>query len=129
MNATVSDIMNPKLLYIREGDRIELARRKIIEFGVTAVPVLDEAHRPVGMISLRDLARPDSAAFDPATAVVCVKGSLGVEEAARVLAESHYHHVVVVDDAGVAVGMVSATDFVRALLGLPPRHPARFDAY
>ena len=34
---------------------------------------------------------------------------------------------VVVDHGGRAVGVVSALDFVRALSGLPPRHPPRFD--
>lgn len=33
----------------------------------------------------------------------------------------------VVDRGGKAVGVVSALDFVRALSGLPPRHPPRFD--
>ena len=53
------DIMNAKLLYIGQGDRLSLARRHILQFGVTAVPVLDETHRPVGVVSLRDLQRGD----------------------------------------------------------------------
>jgi CBS domain-containing protein len=55
MPSTVADIMNPKLLYIREGDRRSMARGQILRFGVTAVPVLDDGHRPVGIVSLRDL--------------------------------------------------------------------------
>src|SRR5262245_31322457 len=72
MNAdgTVANIMNPKLLYIREGDRLALARAQILKFGVTAVPVLDEAHRPVGLVSLRDLQGedPQLSAYSP----VCI---------------------------------------------------------
>jgi hypothetical protein len=30
MAKTVRDIMNPKLLYIRDGDRVALARRQIL---------------------------------------------------------------------------------------------------
>jgi CBS-domain-containing membrane protein len=124
---TVGDIMNGKLLYIGERDRVSLARRHMLEFGVTAVPVLDDTHRPVGVVSLRDLAR-DSDAVQPTSVVMTVRATDSVEVGARKLAETELHHMVVVDAKGVAVGMVSAGDFVRALLGLPPRHPKAFEA-
>jgi CBS-domain-containing membrane protein len=123
---TVHDIMNPKLLYIGENDRPSLARRHILEFGITAVPVLDETHRPVGVVSLRDLDHDGDVARSSGT-VCTVKDTDTVEEAARKLADTEYHHLVVVDAKGIAVGMVSAVDFLRALLGLEPRHPKAFD--
>lgn len=129
MSKTVATIMNPKLLYIRAGDRASLARRQIIEFGVTAVPVLDETHRPVGVVSLRDLAGEEGERFEPSGAVATVKASASIEDGAKQLAESDYHHLVVVDDKGVAVGMVSSLDFLRALVGLAPRHPAKFEHF
>ncbi len=125
--ATVKDIMNPKLLYIRDGDRVALARRHILEFGITAVPILDETHRPVGIVSLRDLAGDDGDTFEPKGTVMCALENDPIEVAAKKLAESPYHHLVVVDDKGVAVGMVSAVDFLRSLLNLPPRHPEKFE--
>ncbi len=51
----VDTIMNHRLLYVQEGDRMTLVRAQIIRFGVSGVPVLDENHRPVGFVSLRDL--------------------------------------------------------------------------
>lgn len=129
MSKTVADIMNQKLLYIRDGDRVALARRHIIDFGITAVPVLDETHRPVGVVSLRDLAGNEGDRFEPSGKVETIKASATIEEGAKQLAESDYHHLVVVDDVGVAVGMVSALDFVRALVGLSPRHPDKFERF
>ena len=129
MSKTVADIMNPKLLYIRDGDRVSLARRHIIEFGITAVPVLDETHRPVGVVSLRDLAQNDGDHFQPTGTVATVLATATIDEGARKLAESHYHHLIVVDEKGIAVGMVSSLDFVRALVGLPPRHPEKFETF
>jgi CBS-domain-containing membrane protein len=129
MLKTVAEIMNSKLLYIRDGDRVALARRHIIDFGITAVPVLDETHRPVGVVSLRDLAGDEGAMFQPSGKVETIKASASIEEGARQLAESGYHHLVVVDDKGIAVGMVSSLDFVRALVGLPPRHPDKFERF
>lgn len=124
--ATVRDIMNSKLLYLKDGDRVSLARRHILDFGITAVPVLDETHRPVGIVSLRDLERDGENATATGN-VVTVKDTDAVEVAAKKLAETDFHHLVVVDEKGVAVGMVSAVDFVRALLGMAPRHPKAFD--
>jgi CBS-domain-containing membrane protein len=128
MPLTVADIMNRKLLYISEGDRLSLARGKIIEFGITAVPVLDEDHRPVGIVSLRDLGN-DGDRVRASSPVRVVRGGATVEDGARALAEYDLHHLVVVDDAGVAIGMVSAVDFVRALVGAPATHPRAFDRF
>lgn len=125
--SSVAEIMNPKLLYIREGDRLTMARSKIIEFGVTAVPILDEDHRPVGVVSLRDLDRVGH--VEATSPVHVVKASASLEEGARVIADTGLHHLVVVSDEGVAVGMVSAIDFVRALLGLATPHPDAFAPY
>jgi len=125
---TVADIMNPKVLYIREGDRLTLARRKILEFGITAVPILDDTHRPVGVVSLRDL---DSDPERPSTTgtVVSVRGDASVEDAAKRLADENVHHLVVIDELGVAIGMVSSLDVVRAFVGMAASHPSTFDRY
>ena len=128
MPSTVADIMNKKLLSIRVGDRPSLARGKLLEFGVTAVPVLDDEHRPAGIVSLRDLAHADEGrtVTEP---VRVVQGGASVEDGARILAEHGTHQLVVVDKGGRAIGMVSAVDFVRGLLGVPAEHPRAFDRY
>ena len=128
MTSTVADIMNPKLLYIEEGDPLSLARVQILRFGVTAVPVLDAAHRPVGEVSLRDIAREDRR-VEATVPASTVSSKVSVPEAARILAERGVHHLVVVNDEGVAVGMVSALDFVRAFVGAPAHHPPAFERY
>jgi CBS domain-containing protein len=128
MTLTVADIMNRKLLYIRVGDRPSLARGKLLEFGVTAVPVLDDEHRPAGLVSLRDLAHTDEGPCEPEP-VRTVHGTASVEEGARTLAEYGTHQLVVVDEGGRAIGMVSAVDFVRGLLGVPASHPQAFDRF
>lgn len=124
----VKDIMNPQLLYVQDGDRMTLVRREILRFGVTAVPVLDDEHRPVGFVSLRDLADEEEQTRISAP-VETVREDETIEAGARKLALSTLHHLVVVDARGVAVGMVSAVDFLRALVGVGPFHPTAFDAH
>lgn len=126
--STVAEIMNPKLLYVRDGDRLSLVRSHILKFGVTAVPVLDDGHRPVGVVSLRDVSS-DSEHVKMSSPAKTVRKGATIEEGARALADANVHHLVVIDDDGVAVGMVSALDFVRAFVERPARHPEAFDRY
>ena len=58
-----------------------------------------------------------------------VRAGATIVEGARALADANVHHLVVIDDRGIAVGMVSALDFVRAFVERPARHPAQFDRY
>jgi hypothetical protein len=51
---TVRDIMNPTLLYVRDGDRMTLVRSRILQFGVTGVPVLDDLRVTAPVLSARD---------------------------------------------------------------------------
>jgi hypothetical protein len=52
-----------------------------------------------------------------------------IEHCARAMADEYLHRLVVVDDDGLARGMVSALDVVCALIGRPVRHPAPFPHY
>jgi CBS domain-containing protein len=124
---TVRDIMNPTLLYVRDGDRMTLVRSRILQFGVTGVPVLDDLHRPVGFVSLRDIPTDRDDRIRVTAPVLSARDTEPLAKAARRLAESTFHRMVVVDGSGIAVGMVSAVDFLRALTGAPLRHPDRFE--
>ena len=127
VSLTVRDIMNPQLLYVGEDDPAELVRSKIVHFGVSGVPVLDSRYRAVGFVSLRDFA-PDGKSMRVTSPAVTVASREPVLAAARKLVDTRLRRLVVVDDHGIAVGVVSAVDFVRTLLGLAPRHPASFEA-
>jgi CBS-domain-containing membrane protein len=129
MPKTVADIMNPKLLCLRDGDPLSLARSQIVKFGVTAAPVVDETHRPVSVLSLRDLFTQTGETLQATAPVRCVAANASVADGARAIAASDVHHLVVVDENGVAVGMVSAVDFMRALTGEPARHADALAAY
>lgn len=126
MSLTVREIMNPQLLYLREGDSVVGLRDKILRFGVSGAPVLDAWLRPVGFVLLRDFS-VDGATITPAARALTVAATETVERAARLLASANEHHLVAVDGSGAAVGVVSALDVLRGLLGLQPSHPARFD--
>jgi len=126
MARIVSEVMNRELVVAQPGTPSEALRDLVLAMGITAVPVVDRDRRPVGILSLRDLV--DSRAANPQASrpVATVPEEATIEEAGAVLAETDFHHLVVVDRDGRAVGMLSAVDLLRGLLGVPARHPATF---
>jgi CBS domain-containing protein len=126
MARTVREIMNHELLSIRRhapaNDTLEL----ILEFGITAVPVLDEDDRPIGVCALRDLVRSPPGEAPMTSPASTIDQGASIAAAAEVMAKTGRHHLVVVDADGHAIGMVSTLDVIRALLGEPVRHPASF---
>jgi CBS domain containing-hemolysin-like protein len=125
---TVAEVMNREMLYLAEDARPQLAREPILQFGVTGVPVLDERGYPTGFVSLRDLFTHGEAPQASAP-VFTVSANTPVETAAWELGATDHHQAVVVDEIGRAVGVVSAIDLLRELVGVPPHHPAAFPAF
>jgi CBS domain-containing protein len=128
MAQTVRDVMNPELFAVEPGVQIEALLDSILALGITAVPVLDAEHRPVGMTSLRDLVRRGSA-HPISTPALMIPLNASIEDAAKMMAEAGRHHLVVVGSDGRAAGMLSTLDIVRALVGYPSQHPASFPHY
>lgn len=129
MAALVRDFMNSKLVYLREDDPAELALHPILDFGITAVPVVDEEKRPVGVVSLRDLADPKRRGSRVSKTVETIVADATIARAATAMCDAEVHHLVVVDEKGHAVGMISALDVVRAFLGIVPKHPRAIDKF
>ena len=129
MALTVSEVMNRELSSVKREESVQATKEAILSLGITGVPVVDEEGVPLGLVSLRDLVaqRPGTTAGERMTrppATVLVDARIG--EAARRLARTRYHRLIVVDDRGRTVGMVSALDVICGLLGLPAPHPASF---
>lgn len=129
MAITVSEIMNRELLSVRAGDAVDKALAAILGMGLSAAPVLDEQHRPVGIVSWHDLLAPSggptvgSCMTKP---VEVVHPDDRIEHAAMILAAGGFHHAPVVDAGGVLVGFLSALDLLRAFVGQPASHPDSF---
>lgn len=130
MSANVCEIMNRELFSVRPSDTVAAARVAILGLGITAAPVLDDAGRPIGVVALRDLVgagdgeRVDAHMTSPP---IVVRTGAAVRDAGRLLGETGLRHLVVVDESdGHAVGVVSAVDVLRSLLGIAARHPPAF---
>jgi CBS-domain-containing membrane protein len=128
----VADLMTIDPVVVAVDATIEEAARLLHENSITGLPVIDAFGGLVGVISQTDLVgvldspvgrlirtkpsglRVGELMSSPAITVP-MTGSL--RDAARLMVDSHVHRLVATDDAGRAVGVISAIDLVSLLLG------------
>jgi CBS domain-containing protein len=128
----VDEIMNKELFTVRGQESASDALGYLLGLDITSAAVLGPRGRAIGVVSIRDLVKPnhgDTAEECMSTEVDQIEATTTIEDAARRLAEHDRRHLVVVDEAGAAVGMVSAGDLIRGLLGMPAKHPPAFPHY
>lgn len=125
----VREIMNGELFAVEP----DAPRQDTLEFltmlGVSGCPVIDEAGKLMGIVTLRDLigeGNGERVRDRISTPAVTIDAEASIEEAGRKLSEYQAHRLVVQDDKHRAVGLVSAVDLVAALVGAPVAHPKAF---
>jgi len=121
----VASIMSPRPVTVRSTTLLGSVARMLARHGVTALPVVDEADRLVGIISEADVIAhgidaAGHALTDPVSAVmghrtVVVHPETDVMAAGRVFARTHYKSLPVVDAADQVVGIVSRSDVLRVV--------------
>jgi CBS domain-containing protein len=131
--SVVREIMTPELFTCIPGESAAGALDYLVMLNLHAAPVLaEQTHEPVGMIALSDLTGElgeDTVESRMSYPAAFVLQTAPVGEAARIIAHTGFHHLVVVDGEHRAVGFVSAVDVIRALQGwtrpgAPPAEPA-----
>lgn len=65
---SVADLMTPTAVSVQRGTPFKEIARLLKEFDISAVPVVDEADRPVGIVSEADLLRKRSSGSGTNTA-------------------------------------------------------------
>jgi hypothetical protein len=129
MSDSVDSVMNHEVYTVRPDEPSGEVLGMILTLGITAAPVVDEHAVPLGLVSLRNLARarrdePVSKHMTTPAATVSVDTS--VEQAGIEMGQLEYHHLVVVDEQGRVCGFLSSLDVIRGLVGLPASHPPAF---
>ncbi|MFG3496528.1 CBS domain-containing protein [Streptomyces sp. NPDC047928] len=122
-NRTVADLMTPEAITVRPGTPFKEIARLLDEYGISAVPVVDEDQRPVGVVSEADLLRrraargdsADAAGLMSSPAVVAQPGWSAVR-AARVMERKHIKRLPVVDASGRLIGVLSRSDLLQLFL-------------
>jgi CBS-domain-containing membrane protein len=115
--------MTPLVVSAQRGTTFKEIVRLLDEFGITAVPVIDERGRPVGVVSEADLLRRRRAGGGATTAIglmshpaITAMPHWSVVRAARIMEQNRFKRLPVVDDEGRAVGVLSRSDLLRLFL-------------
>ena len=116
MNVKVHDLMTESVVTTPVDSSVEEVRRLMEQHGIGAVPVVDQAGSPVGIVSSTDLL----ANLDPGSPVArvmtedvyAVPQYDDVSIAARVMRNHRIHRVVVTHEKKV-VGVLSSFDLLR----------------
>ena len=112
--------MNPGVLTCAPATTLRDVARMMSMHRIHAVVVLgnDGGLRPWGVVSDLDLVGAIGTDADAraiaASPVVTVTEDVTVEHAATLLAENETSHLLVVDDAGLPIGVLSTLDVARA---------------
>ncbi|MFF8278356.1 CBS domain-containing protein [Streptomyces lateritius] len=122
-NRSVADLMTPTAVAVQPGTSFKEIARLLDEYGITAVPVVDEDNRPVGVVSEADLLRRHTAKDGPSTAeammtspVVVARPSWTAVEAARLMERHRVKRLPVVDAGGQLIGVLSRSDLLQLFL-------------
>ncbi|MFI0789898.1 CBS domain-containing protein [Streptomyces lydicus] len=142
LHRNVGDLMTTAVVSVRRGTGFKDIAEHLAEHDITAVPVVDDQGRPIGVVSEADLLRKQESQPDPGghlTAVhlrpaeratahgltaeelmtspaVTARPRWSVVEAARTMAHHHVKRLPVVDEAGRLVGVVSRADLLHVFL-------------
>lgn len=139
---TVGELMTSGVVRARPDTSFKELVRLLERNDVTAVPVVDDEDRPLGVVSEADLLCRSAAGEDPAgllpaarmstrdrvrsqatdgrtlmtSPAVCARPEWTVVEAARVMDGRRLKRLPVVDEAGRLIGIVSRSDLLRVYL-------------
>ncbi len=134
----VSDVMSKPPITIHKEETIGLAAQRMVEHGITRLPVVDESGKLVGVVSRLDLLRQvmDVPTRAPKHGAPPVTGRLAGEimstdipqvlwdeRLSKVISaflSSGQHRLIVVDAQGHPVGLISDSDVVGRIQ--PPLH-------
>ncbi len=114
------EFKNP-LIYATLDESLESALSKMVNYNVGAIPVLDKDFKPLGIItekdflklSLKDLKRPlKELALKE---VITIKAKDPLTKGVELFRKHQIRHLVVVDDSGRAINVLSQRDFVQSL--------------
>jgi CBS domain-containing protein len=116
MNVKISELMSKNVVTTTRVQTVGQARSLMDEYGIHALPVLNDSDKPVGIVSAIDLMNAPSDMVkvkDVMTKeVLTIPQYNGPHQAARLMRKHHVHHVIVMHDKAV-VGLLSSFDLLQ----------------
>ncbi len=113
----IETLMSSKVVCVAKTASADELRTLFLAEGISGAPVVDDGGQPVGVVSKTDLVRdPHGTAGNLMTPLVFwLPKTANVAQAAAMMAYEGVHRILVMDEAGLLVGLLSASDILRWL--------------
>ncbi len=130
-NDSISKIMTTNIIAVHQGQKLSDVRHIIVDSNIHHVPVVD-GKKLVGLISFTDFMKlnivisgADERTIDSivdqqftiqdimTTELTTVKNTNSVRQASKILAESNFHSLPVINEQEEIVGIVTMTDLIQ----------------
>src|SRR5690606_7257740 len=112
----VGELMTSKIVTAAPDELVGDVRRRMVEFGIHALPIVDAEGHAVGIVTSTDLlAHPDERVVVSEIATTDVRvipAYSAVSVAARAMRKERIHHLVVTNEKKV-IGVLSSFDLLR----------------
>jgi CBS domain-containing protein len=123
---TVAEIMAPEPIIAQPSELVGDVRDRILSTGVHFLPVVQDG-RAIGVVSSWDLVeeyQPKESITNVMTnRVVMIGPHASIEDATHRMLNEFIHHLVVVDEQGKVVGILSSFDLLAEYAGpVPDQH-------
>jgi len=116
----ITELMTPAPFTAGRGDLVGTTRQAMLDHGFHCLPVTDEHGHPVGIVSSWDLIHDydevESIESAMTSKVITIGAHETSHEAAKLMQTNFIHHLVVVEESGEVVGVISSLDLLSALL-------------
>ncbi|MCE4624311.1 MAG: CBS domain-containing protein [Desulfurococcales archaeon] len=126
MAPRVSSYYNPEVIVISPNDTLAAARKKMIRYGVRRLIVVDEESRPIGVLTVTDIAdallgRHQTRPLDTIRVaevmnrdVITIEPTKSIKTAAKLMLKYKIGGLPVVDAENRLIGIITKTDLLRA---------------
>ncbi|NQU50172.1 MAG: CBS domain-containing protein [Planctomycetes bacterium] len=118
MNVKISDLMSKNVVTTTRVQTVGQARSLMEEYGIHALPVVNDSDKPVGIVTSIDLMNAPSDLVkvkDVMTQhILTIPQYNGPHQAARLMRKHHVHHVIVMHDK-IVVGLLSSFDLLQLI--------------
>lgn len=121
----VTEIMTRELVCARKNLPVRELAAMMLRGHIGSVPIVDDHGHPRGMVTKTDLiellTKPEEVATASAADVmmplaIVLDARATVAHCATMMALEDFHHVMIVDERGALIGVVSSQDIVRWLV-------------
>jgi CBS domain-containing protein len=127
---TVADVMTMDPVTVGVDESIEAAEQLLAAYRISGLPVVDAGGHLVGVLSRSDLLLDGGPGLSKlvrgrtsglrvgelmSRPPITVGLSASLAEAARIMRDERVHRLVVVNEHGEPIGVLSATDYVRLI--------------